>query len=123
MRCLINIFKETNTVLEDQLRKRIFQYIFEMKYIENQNEGCIKVNIFLIQEIIMLAVNNSVNDQTMDESIFEPMGDRNHKRYPETCHLLQLMEYLEDKEDFSTQKLLLELIQNYITYNGDTKYI
>lgn len=36
----------------------------------------------------MLALNNSVNEQLVDTSIFEAMGDINHQRHPKTCHLL-----------------------------------
>lgn len=73
--------------------------------------------------MITLAINHSVNKQQLDEAIFRFMGDPTNNKFPKTCHLLEVMEYLQQKEDFTTQTLLLDLISNYVSYNGSHHYI
>ena len=49
---------------------------------------------------------------------FKYMGDPMHKRWSRTCHLLEVMEFLELKEDYFTQEKLLELVDAYVNISG-----
>ena len=51
------------------------------------------------------------------------MGDPMNMTYPHTCHLLEVLEYLQVRGEFHTQKLLFELISNYISYTGSYEYM
>lgn len=81
IKCLVTILNETETVLDDDLKDEILGYIFMMEYKENPDFNC-------IAEVITMALNNSMNSQEPDESIFRQMGDPFHKTFPKTCHLL-----------------------------------
>ena len=73
--------------------------------------------------MVLLAINDFMNYQMMDDSIFNYMGDPMNEMYPRTCHLLEVMEYLQIRKDYFTQEKLLELVDHYLTICGSYKII